>query len=164
MLKKKWGYIMCSACRTLPEDILEKVAAWLPLEERLGSFSLASHSTHAAAVAVTDYVSWWRSCCSAPRGPAAAALAAAARTAPALARLSLGALTKLTYLVIGSSSIIAGCCDVCGWLASQLAHLPRLRNLYLADVHEPYTSAGAAALASTLQQLQDLTSLCLKVD
>jgi hypothetical protein len=40
-------------------DILERVAAWLPEQERLGSFSLASRSTRAAAVAVTTYVAWW---------------------------------------------------------------------------------------------------------
>jgi hypothetical protein len=40
-------------------DLLERVAAWLPVEERLGSFSLASRSTHAAAVAATGIVEWY---------------------------------------------------------------------------------------------------------
>jgi hypothetical protein len=52
---------------------------------------------------------------------------------------------------------------VCAWLASQLAHLTRLRSLNLVGIQAPYTAAGAAALASTLQQLQGLTQLCLKV-
>jgi hypothetical protein len=51
------------------------------------------------------------------------------------------------------------------WLASQLAHLPLVRavTLELRDIQAPYTSAGAAALASTLQQLQHLTSVRLNI-
>jgi hypothetical protein len=112
---------------------------------------------------------------SAPPGPVAAAaayLAAAAAaaasesmpSAPASSWLTLGALTALTCLVLWDISI-EGCCDVCAWLASQLAHLPRLRGLSLGVFHKaPYTSAGAAALASRLQQLQGLTSLHLGAD
>jgi hypothetical protein len=254
--------------RTLPEDILENVAAWLPIQELLGSFSLASRSTHAAAVAVTGYVSWWPyrpagmdslayfkdkaaslssylssngravkhvslapsskgsevvvpipwqaltelqsfSSCgaplsisssihaqrmlgssmpkdrlvrtagaaeanSAPPGSVAAAAAFPAveralstaelmPSAQALSWLSLGALTALTSLELTSCGI-EGCCDVCAWLASQLTHLPRLRDLELVGIQAPYTSAGAAALVSRLQQLQELTRLCLKAD
>jgi hypothetical protein len=74
--------------------------------------------------------------------------------------LSLGALTALTSLQLMLCSI-EGCCDVYAWLASQLAHLPRLRAVDLQHIQGPYAPAGAAALASRLQQLQGLTWLRL---
>jgi hypothetical protein len=95
-----------------------------------------------------------------------AAVAAASELMPSAAAsspLSLGQLTALTRLLLYHSST-EGCSDVCAWLARELAHLPHLRNLDLSGFKTPYTSAGAAALASRLQQITGLTRLCLWAD
>jgi hypothetical protein len=90
-------------------------------------------------------------------------------SAPVSSWRSLGGLIALTRLELVQCRF-EGCCDVCALLASQLAHLTRLRAVvidlqgHFRILHEPYTSAGAAALVSQLQQLTNLTQLRLALD